>query len=552
MKISEMEVENFKSIRRQVVHVKDIFALIGRNNSGKSNFIKALGLFFNPSTKDIDRSIFYKQDSSKKVRIRVKFSSLNEWELNELRPWMKGDDFIMERQFEEVDDDQFSVSTYAVTDAPQIDWLNEKLITGANIPDWWDRREELIVGSVNFSAFLGEKKPNVTQWKESAKKFLEEAGDIVPYDEVLSENPKGYAGVLKGCLPQFIYVPAVRSIEEEAKVNKTNPFGQLIHAVLESIPDEQKGVLKTALSSVSGLLNRGDDQRISKVQEFEERLNRLMADMFECDVEIEIGMPEVEEVLKQTSIQVDDGWRTHIDAKGSGLQRSMIFTILRAYAELKQEEADEERGARSIILAIEEPEIYLHPQHQVAFYNTLRSLTLGSDQVIYTTHSPSFLDVSRFDQLGLVKKLGEDGCESCLTQVSIDQFINDLKTRYKDLNPTAEGVREQYSNVFGGRQAEGFFADKIVIVEGDSEKHVLDVLAPELGVDFYRANIGVVVTGGKGHMDRLVRLFGAFSIPCYVVIDSDTGEGNSSAARKKTVELMSLMQMWQAPDILDT
>jgi len=406
MKISYVEIDNYRSIKSQCFDVKDVLAFVGRNNSGKSNFLKAISLFFNPSTRDLGWEIFNKHDTSDRIRIRVKFTGLNAWEQSELQPWMIGDDFIMERHFEEVEENQYSVKTFAVVSLPEVEWLREDAVSGIKISDWWSDRNNLFVSGFDFSDYLGATKPSVGKWKECVAAFLREHGATVPHSEVLIENPKGYAGVLKGCLPNFIYVPAVRSVEEEEKVNKSNPFGQLVNAVIGQVSDENRGALNSALSTVSSLLNRGGEERIQTIQGFEDRLNRLMTEVFECEVEVEVEVPELEDVMKKTTLVVNDGWRTSIDEKGSGLQRSMIFTILRAYAELKQEQAEDERGGKSIIIAIEEPEIYLHPQQQADFYRTINNLASGSDQVFYTTHSPLFLEVARFDQICMVRKGG--------------------------------------------------------------------------------------------------------------------------------------------------
>lgn len=81
--------------------------------------------------------------------------------------------------------------------------------------------------------FVGGTKPNVGTWKQKAKEFMEEYKYAIPFSLKEIENPKGYPGVLKGALPEFIYVPAVRDISDEAKVSRNNPFGQLINSILE-------------------------------------------------------------------------------------------------------------------------------------------------------------------------------------------------------------------------------------------------------------------------------------------------------------------------------
>ena len=61
-----------------------------------------------------------------------------------------------------------------------------------------------------------------------------------------------------------------------------------------------------------------------------------------------------------------------------------------------------------IILAIEEPELYIHPQLGKLFYDVLLTFS-GKDQVIYTTHSPRFIDVYEYESIALITKTKVDG-----------------------------------------------------------------------------------------------------------------------------------------------
>ncbi len=62
------------------------------------------------------------------------------------------------------------------------------------------------------------------------------------------DNPKGYANVLKGTLPFFVLVPAVRDVTEESKGTKSSPFGKLLNAILDTITDEKKSKIEGILA----------------------------------------------------------------------------------------------------------------------------------------------------------------------------------------------------------------------------------------------------------------------------------------------------------------
>lgn len=133
----------------------------------------------------------------------------------------------------------------------------------------------------------------------------------------------------------------------------------------------------------------------------------------------------------------------------------------------------------------------------------------------------------------------EESYESYPTQLSMSTMIEDLKVR-KGVDGTEEGMRELYSHAFNPMINEGFFADKVVIVEGPSEQYALPVYADALGYDLDRNNISVVHSDGKGQMDRLLRVFNGFKIPTYLWFDGDKNS-DKKGVRDKTLELLELL-----------
>jgi len=542
MKIQKIEIRNYRSLHNLTIYPKDILALVGRNNSGKSNVLKALELFFEGTTRLINEECFYNHKTEKPIEIFITFEQLSDWEREQFEPWIDGDKLVVGREVVCTCTDSYTINNLAITKVPEPEWLREDIISGEKTTEWWSKKDELITNGLDFGVELGTSKPGVGKWKEAARKFIDEHRDEIPWKKERRENPKGYAGVLKGALPEFIHIPAVRDISEEAKVAKTNPFGQLINSVLEKISREQKDVISKQLKEIEKRLNRSEEgERITEIKDIETRLNKLMSELMDCDIEIEIAMPQLREVFGGAKIYADDGVRTTIETKGHGMQRSMIFTILRAYAELAHvKKAGEKAKERTTIFAIEEPELYLHPQSQRTLMSVFREIASGSDQVIYSTQSSLFVDISHFYQICIMRREKRDeGYESYPTQLSMSAMLEDLKSR-RGIDGTEEGIRELYSNAFNPMINEGFFADKVVIVEGPSEQYALPIYADTLGYDLDRNNISVVHSDGKGQMDRLLRVFNGFNIPTYLWFDGDKNNEDNEV-RDKTLELLELL-----------
>ena len=80
-----------------------------------------------------------------------------------------------------------------------------------------------------------------------------------------------------------------------------------------------------------------------------------------------------------------------------------------ALAVLEAVECCRSEGLAGLLLLIEEPELYLRPQAQRYLYRLLREFSLAGNQVIYSTHSPAFLNVTRLDELVFVERLARTG-----------------------------------------------------------------------------------------------------------------------------------------------
>ena len=87
---------------------------------------------------------------------------------------------------------------------------------------------------------------------------------------------------------------------------------------------------------------------------------------------------------------------------------------------------------------------------------------------------------------------------------------------------------------------EGFFADKVIIVEGPSEQYALPIYANALKYNLDRNDISVVHSDGKGQMDRLLRVFNGFKILTYLWFDGDKNSDKKDV-KDKTLELLELL-----------
>lgn len=561
MKLTQLRIQNFRSCREISIEIGSMHALVGANNAGKSTVLRALDFLFNPSTKSLSEESFWNKDTTLEIRVEAVFSQLTGKEKETLNACLKPDGtFHMARSAKmgaksgdsdsdaEHAEDKIGIGQHYKKPIPEPEWLQEGNINSISIKEWWKNRGQLTVGGVSFADFLnGIKAPTVGDWKEKAKEFVAANADKVPMQDSWVDNPKGYANVLKGTLPFFVLVPAVRDVTEESKGTKSSPFGKLLYAILDTVTEQKKAKIEGMLGEVSKQMNRaGGDERVPLIAETEKQLNVLLNDFFiGCDLEIEFETPTLEVLLSSPKLYVDDGFRNAVENKGHGLQRAIIFTILRRYAEYMTCAPDGKK--RNLILAVEEPELYMHPQAQRTIRRVFRKIAEGSDQVLFSTHSSLLVDVAYFDEIIRMETACEqvDGkrtTKSTAWQLPMSKMIEDLETRCPGLKgtATAESMRDRYSHAYNPRRNEGFFALKIILVEGLTEEYSLPIYADALpNCAFDPQGISVVECGGKGAMDRLFRIFNELHIPCYILFDYDDSNSDTNIIQKSK-ELLAL------------
>ena len=162
-------------------------------------------------------------------------------------------------------------------------------------------------------------------------------------------------------------------------------------------------------------------------------------------------------------------------------------------------------------MAIEEPELYQHPSRQRHLAAVLRGLTKPADtgepadtQIIYTTHSPLFVRLDRFDDVRIVRKLDSahgmpkaTSVHSTTVNSIADKLDRSSKGKYNETNFEA-----RLQAVMTPMVNEGFFADVAVLVEGEGDRAALLEAAQAMGCSLDAQGIAVIPCDGKGNLIR--------------------------------------------------
>jgi hypothetical protein len=184
-------------------------------------------------------------------------------------------------------------------------------------------------------------------------------------------------------------------------------------------------------------------------------------------------------------------------------------------------EAWRHAGHGGAILLMEDPELFLPPQAQRYLYRVLRSVAALGNQVIYSTHSPAFLNVVRLDELVFTERRPDVGT---------------LLLQPEPL--PADDEFRAYSE-FDSSRSELFLARAAVLVEGLTEKLALPFVFAAFGHDTDRERISIVECGGKGNIPLFAKISRAVGVPFVAVHDRDApaGEEPSESERLLNAEI---------------
>ena len=254
----------------------------------------------------------------------------------------------------------------------------------------------------------------------------------------------------------------------------------------------------------------------------------------------------------------EDEFPVPVRYTGHGLQRALILALLEQLSltensnEQKKLEADgagEQRGNRSpgLILAIEEPELYLHPARSRYLSKVLRTLARENEldatsgaQIMCVSHSPYFVSVQNFDEVRVCRKIRGVAALPPATRISgftrleAAQNLAAIYQRNKEEFTEASFVARA-TPVLNSIVNEGLFADVVVVVEGDSDVAALWAVQEQLGLQWDEKGVVVVPVGGKNNIDRAVVVFRGFGIPTYFLFDGDKAENDAGIEANKAL-----------------
>ncbi|MEQ1499811.1 MAG: AAA family ATPase [Parcubacteria group bacterium] len=488
MKLIEVSLHNFRSIHDENFSLLDYSLLVGGNNAGKSAVVDAI-------------RCFYEKDGYK---------------------------FNKDRD----------VCWIAPTDASE-SWID---LTYQLTKDEWDNLPDY--------SKLNDNKLKVRKYFLTDKKNTsgdEMKGSVYAFktDDTINGDPfHGAKTVGKGKFGKLVYIPAVSTVDDHAKLSGPSALRDLLNDVLEDVIAKSSAFteFEKNFSTFSNSIKTDKGSSGRSIEGLESELNARIKP-WGATFHLKINQPNsttiVKNLIEQEFVDSNHGEPQAVTQYGSGFQRQFIFAIIDVAAQYTSTKVAKKKefSPEYTLILFEEPEAFLHPPQQESLSHGLQKLAARIDtQVLCSTHSPHFVSKNAHELKGLIKinkiegvtKIKQIDDETWTKVVETNQVLNDiaksfpkLKTKLSsdDYLPEMEAIK--YFLWLDPERSGLFFANHVLLVEGPTERVLISRLIGDGKLNCVEGDVTIVDTMGKYNTHRFMNLLSAFGIGHSVLVDSD-------------------------------
>lgn len=463
MKITELRVRGFRSLSDVRLELHSLCILIGRNNAGKSNILRAISLLLEGSTRDISPADFHWSKSTQAGEFEIEAVVAG---VQQYLPLCA--DRHRTKIANCIRDDQLRVRKRAYRDPLAFEAIHL----------WDPEREEFTL-------------------------------------------PTGIDSALKQLLPEVIFIEAFKDPSEEASAKTSATFGKLLKHNMEGISTQVAGDVQRALAIAQRKFNtleedgRTVDERPEELRRVEQRIGRHVRSVFEgTDVRVRFTLPTVSDFIGTAHIELRDwGAWTSPSLKGQGVQRALYVALLQALAEELRESTDAELH-RPFVVLVEEPEAFLHPALQREMGTALEKIS-QSNQVVIATHSPLLVTPRHIDDVVVVRQ----------HQVATDASPCTMCHWPQPNSFGDENDKQLIKLLEFASSAEFLFADCVMVVEGTSDRVLLEaawsILRDSMCATRGPLVLGVIEAGSKAVVPVWITYLQRMGINACGMVDLD-------------------------------
>lgn len=447
MRLAGLIIKNYKCIGavERRIRIDSIVVLIGQNNAGKSTVLDAYEAFASGG-KERTESEFNAQDPAKPIEITGIFTDLTA-------------------------EDEETVGKK---------WTHDDADYGRCIKVRW-------------------------LWARPNEKAVKQSFNPASMD-FIDGGMGGFDSLILSRIPQPL------------RIRPTEPIETTQTKIVGMLKDHVKTRLKADLSTTKNVFEQIEqlaksifDESKAAFDDVSARINASVSQVFPGTT-IEL-VPRSKDALDEKIIGAESflrvattgGGSTPLLLQGTGIQRALLWSALSVMADKSDPKKKAAGAAVSRILLIDEPEAFLHPPTIRSARDALYDFALNNPewQVIATTHSPVFIDLSK-DHTTIVRVDAASSEEHYISTDSVS-FNEDERTRLRMIRACHPVVNEF------------FFYENIVLVEGPTEHLVVKHVAALKHIDVH-----VIDCMGKANVSLFARILNHFKVTYVAIHDSDT------------------------------
>lgn len=553
MKIVKVQVQNYKSIvdSGKVDIDSKLTVLIGKNEQGKSNFLKALKSFnvdYKYFPNDLPNHLRPSLDVKPKEEVPIvilwlRLNSDDSEQLGEIIEDIKKVKYLKvvkyygnNYKFTTIDDNnKESVVKFTPPDITQqieklkttVTELKTKLVAHAQRQPEFGKNKEKFEQLVN--SFLDANFSDTVQIDNLVKTFCTGIRGVPAQDQPIQNDITAATKVLEAVLPE---INQILSTDRTKYLSKRLPRFIYHSITLDKIPNEVDVVqfISEPEKTSMGMLNlcRAAGLSMQKIQELTQTADASQREVYEDHYKGHIsgGLNEfwTQEQYEvhfriekdKLSVSISDGTyspRIPPSERGDGFQWLLSF-----YSTIQNECA----SSFTVVILLDNPALELHVDGQRDIKSFLEEKIASNAQVIYVTHSPAMVDPLKMKQIRTVELISDNEGTKVSNKIIKDGGHIDI------LEPLRSAI--------GSSVGYSLIADNYnILVEGSADKFLLEGIlhkfCPEIKNSF-------IVNGSLAESREclLARVYKGLRFPFVAVLDSDSG-GREIAKRLRHYDI---------------
>lgn len=546
MNLESVRIQNFRTFNDETIFFDDYNCFVGPNGAGKSTVLNALNVFFRQykdSKTDLSKlSIddFHHKIVDEPISITVTFKDLSAQAKKDLADYVRQDKLVVTAKAEYDEG----------TERAEVKQFGNRLgMTEFKI--WFEAEKEKKPVKELKEIFrdLKEKYPEISSASTKADMATALNTFEASHPEVCSLIPSldQFYGVSKGANRlashlQWVFVSASKDFSEEAEENKNSALGQLLSRAI-----------RAKVNFTEKVTTLRDNLRLNYQEMLEEEQGVLtsISGSLETKLKLWANPSATAKVLwksdAEKSIRIEEpfahiqlgekGFESELARFGHGMQRSYLLTLLQELADIEDE------NAPTLIMAIEEPELYQHPPQARYLSEVLQDLSTEHSQIIVCSHSPYFIPSDDFHNVRMVREAGSPSSSS-VTSLKYEDLAKEL-TEAGEKSVKESGMVAKLYPTLRPEISEMFFCKKLILVEGIEDVAYLTsyILLMDKLSDFRRSGYHIIPVGGKSELIKPLAIAKLLAIEVFIFCDADTDKTRDDEIIKHKKDNASILHL---------